>query len=90
LQNTKQNIPAQREKMKNPFKLPQHQKKTLLQIIAVAATTILITTIIAIWLSKVTKLNIPSLGTITKQNTKATLICKKHQKFYINHNQFEQ
>jgi len=50
--------------MKNPFKRPQHPKKTLLLIAATAATTILISTLIAIWLTKTTTINVPSLGTI--------------------------
>jgi len=55
--------------MKNPFdflsKFPHPSKKTVLLILVVAAVAILLSAAISIWLSKVTRLKVPSIGTIT-------------------------
>ena len=45
-------------------KFPHPSKKTVLLVFAVAAITILLSAMISIWLSKVSNLKVPSLGTI--------------------------
>ncbi len=45
-------------------KLLRPSKKTVLLILVVAAVTILLSAIISIWLSRVTNLKVPSIGTI--------------------------
>lgn len=55
--------------MRPPFsyliKFSHPSKKTVLLVFAVAATTILLSALISMWLSRVTNLKVPSLGTIT-------------------------
>jgi hypothetical protein len=54
--------------MKNPFdflsKFPHPSKKTVLLILVVAAVTIFLSAAISVWLSKVIKLRVPSLGNV--------------------------
>ena len=54
--------------MGHPFnfftKFPRPSKKTVVLVLAVVAITVLLTTIISIWSSKVTNLKVPSLGTL--------------------------
>ena len=45
-------------------KFPRPSKKIVLLVLAVVAITLLLSTIIFIWLSKVTNLKVPSVGTI--------------------------
>jgi hypothetical protein len=45
-------------------KILHPSKKTVLLVLAVVAITILLSTIVSIWLSKVTNLKVPSLGTL--------------------------
>jgi len=57
--------------MKRLSEFLEPSKKTVLLIVAVAAITVLVTSLTAIWLSKITNLQIPSLGTITTLGVEA-------------------
>lgn len=61
--------------MKNPFKsftaYLHPSKKTLLLILIVATATIILSTAISIWLSKIYNLHVPSIGTVKTIGVKA-------------------
>jgi len=61
--------------MRNPFnfltKFPHPSKKTVLLVLGVVAITILLSTLISIWLSKVTNFKVPSFGTLMTTGVEA-------------------